>query len=508
IHEALQSQQFADAVKRIDAELKAGKVGSPDYLMYLKGRAQTELSAFDEAIATFGDLEEKYPKGNWAARARFGRADVAARQRNYRAAGEIYLAEAERLLSAGRRDELTGIYLEFADRHFEGIAAKDPSQKKQPDYQNALTWYSESLKLQPSIALRQKIEFRIARSQQELAQHGDAINGFAAWMQRYAAEKTPKNDRASAALEVEARFHLGRAQLAAGQPAEARKTWQDFITSAAAKDAGGELIAEAQYKLASTYGIPQPGSVGEMELGIVALERFLKAFPKHALAAKAELETAQSYVHHGRFDQAAAKLKALIANEAYAKTDELAEARRLLGQSYHSQKKFPESIAAWKEFLDQHPNNAKWSEVQTMVIDAEFQIAAEHARKKDFAAARGAWETFLNKYPLDGRAPGILFRFGQMKYAEAVALRDAATKEAKEAAAKGAKDPDAKEAANKADAKTTRAPLPDAAKKLLDEAIADWERLVSKYPGSSEASQAAFSIGVTLEDQLARLPEA
>src|SRR5690349_1178447 len=74
IHEALQSQQFADAVTRIDAELRAGKAGSPDSLMYLKGRAQTELSAFDDAIATFGDLEEKYPKGNWAARARFGRA--------------------------------------------------------------------------------------------------------------------------------------------------------------------------------------------------------------------------------------------------------------------------------------------------------------------------------------------------------------------------------------------------------------------------------------------------
>src|SRR5262245_12390920 len=74
IHEALQSQQFADAVKLIDAELKTGKAASPDYLMYLEGRAQTELAAYDDAIATFTDLEKKHAESRWAARSRFGRA--------------------------------------------------------------------------------------------------------------------------------------------------------------------------------------------------------------------------------------------------------------------------------------------------------------------------------------------------------------------------------------------------------------------------------------------------
>src|SRR5262249_13734299 len=158
------------------------------------------------ATATFTEIEKKHSKSPWLARARFGRADVLSRQRNYREAADIYRAEAERLLSAGRRDELTGIYLEFADRHFEGIPAKDPSAKKKPDYAQALNWYKESLKLQPSLAVRQKVELRIARCHAELNQTNEALAAFQAWIQKYASEKVDDSQRAPAALEVEARY--------------------------------------------------------------------------------------------------------------------------------------------------------------------------------------------------------------------------------------------------------------------------------------------------------------
>ncbi len=41
-----------------------------------------------------------------------------------------------------------------------------------------------------------------------------------------------------------------------------------------------------------------------------------------------------------------------------------------------------------------------------------------------------------------------------------------------------------------------------------DEAIADWRRLVSKYPGSEEASRGQFMIAATLETKLGKLDEA
>ena len=69
---------------------------------------------------------------------------------------------------------------------------------------------------------------------------------------------------------------------------------------------GGTMVAEATYRLAHTFGIPAPGTAGDLELGVAALERFVQAFPKHDLAAQAEFEIAQSYAHQGRLDQTVA----------------------------------------------------------------------------------------------------------------------------------------------------------------------------------------------------------
>ncbi len=122
---ALEDRKFAEAIRLIDDELKKPSAPHADYLLYLRGRAQSELKLYDLAIETFRRLPAEYPKSEWISRARFGQAEVLARQRNYQLAGEIYEREAGRLLSAGRRDELAAIYLEFADRFFDGFA--DPS---------------------------------------------------------------------------------------------------------------------------------------------------------------------------------------------------------------------------------------------------------------------------------------------------------------------------------------------------------------------------------------------
>jgi len=496
VQSALAGREFAKAIELIDAQLQKGNVVAPDYLLYLRGRAQTELRTLDDALLTFETLGKRYPNSVWISRARFGQADVFARQRNYRKAGEIYRAEAERLLSRGRKDKLAAIYLEFAHRYFKGIPAKDPSAKPKPDYTQALAYYQEALKLEPSIAVRHDVEPRIGRCFHELGKHGEAIAAYRGYLARYADEKTKADDRTPAVSEVEVRFQLGRSQLVAGQRAEARKTWQDLVQQKPEflkkpEFSAAERLADATYQIARTFGMPAPGTVGDLELGVAALERFLKAYPKHKLAPQAEFDIAQGYAHHGRYDQAIAQLQSLIGNEAHAETKQIADARKLLGDSYFAQKKFVEAIAAWREFLDKHPTNAGWANVQRLVINSEFQMGEEQRRQKNYAAARKQWETFLNKYPLDSRAAQLLLRFGEMNYAAAV------TEQRKELDGKQAGD----------DAPDSRRVTP-AAQKLFDLAIADWTRLVSKYPGSNEASRAAYLIGVTLEDRLGRLPAA
>lgn len=484
LHDALQNRDHKLAVAIIDRELKKPKAPA-DYLLYLKGRSLTELKAYASATKVFLSLERRFPKSRWVARARFGRADIHVRERDYRKAGAIYKAEAERLLSDKRQDQLTGIYLEFADRYFEGVKPNEPGAERKPDYKQAYTYYIQALKLRSGKPKRRKIEFRIARCLQEMNQHGPAIAAYQAFLEKYASKETKDENRVEVKLEAAARFELGRTQLAAGQYVAARKTWQDFLTSDAAKKAGGDFIARTQYQLARTHGVPKPHSIASLELGVALAEQFVKQFPKHKLAPQAEFDIAQSYLHYGRYEQAVAKLKSLIANPQYAKAKQVADARRLLGDVYLVQKKFKESIAAYRSFLDEHPTDSNWAAVQRRVIDAEFVAAAEQQRQKNYAAARKAWQTFLNKYPLDARASKILLAFGAMNYAAAVEKHNDDTKQAP-----------------KADGPR---PIGPAAQKLFNAAISDWRRLVSKYPKSNEASHAAYMVGVTLEDRLAKL---
>ncbi len=478
IHQALQDRDFAKAVELIDAALAKPKAPA-DYLLYQKARAEMELNKYEEALATFLKLEKDHPKSRWFSRSKFGRAEVYQRKRDYRTAGEIYQAEAKRLLSDNRRDELTGIYLEFANRYFEGIPVAGPTSEKKPDYPLALTYYQESLKLRPSLKLRQETEIKIARCQQEAAQADPAIAAYEKFLSEYASAKTDDARRAPAKLEIEVRYQLGKTQLAKGQNEEARRTWQDFLSSPLAKKADPDRIAHITYDLAKTHGIPKPGSETEMERGVAALETFLKQFPQHKLAAEAQLEIAKTYINFQRYDRAIERLNLLIKQGSPDDQESIAQARRLLGESYFAQKKFTEAIAAWREFLEEYPSHPTWSAVQRQVIDAEFQRAEEARLEENYAEARKLWSTFLNKYPLDQRAELILLRFGQMNLAEGLACKK--------------KDPNAK---------------PSECEKHFEAAIADWKRLTQKYPGTGHASQAEYLIGVTLEDHLGRLSDA
>lgn len=487
VRDALQGRDFAVAIKLIDAILANAKqpVSPEDYLLYLKGRAQSELDQDDAALETFARLEKDYPRSPWFSRSRFGQAAVLAKKRNYQLAGAIYKAEADRLLSAGRRDELTAIYLEFAHRYFDGTPALGPQPKRDPDYAQASNYYQQALQLRPGLALQQQIELRIARCHQELQQLNEAIAAYQSFLKRYAHPTTPGPRRAAPALTAEAQFQLGQAQLDAGQPAEARKTWQDLLTSDVSKEAGGTLIAEASYRLAKTYGIPQPPTIGDLELGVDVLEQFVKKFPKHALAAEAEFNRAQSYLHHNRHEQAITVLKGLIAAPQYASAPQIPSAWNLLGEAYRAQKKFADAIAAWRSFLDKFPTDPKWSSVQRIIIDTEFSSAEELFAQRNFPAARESWETFLNKYPLDPRVSLILFRFGQMQLDTAVKIVDAVKPPTKLTADQQAK-----------------------VNQLFAAALEDWQRLVSKFPETQEASQASLMIGITLEERLGKLAEA
>ena len=117
-----------------------------------------------------------------------------------------------------------------------------------------------------------------------------------------------------------------------------------------------------------------------------------------------------------------------------------------VGQILQGQEKFDEAIAAWKGYLAKFPNGPQSADAQRAILDTQLLIAHDHLRREQFAEARAAWLAFVAQNPLDGRVPQLLFEVGESFATE----------------------------------------------KKFDQAIAAWETLAGKFPGSEPAAHAQF----------------
>ena len=89
-----------------------------------------------------------------------------------------------------------------------------------------------------------------SKASQKTGNHGRTIADFQNYLNEY-----PKG-----ADRTAARFGLGEAQLAAGQPLPARLTWTDLARDLEKTDTkeAADTRARALYGIAKTYGIPSP----------------------------------------------------------------------------------------------------------------------------------------------------------------------------------------------------------------------------------------------------------
>lgn len=445
IADLLQSRQYDEAVVAIDALLAEKKTDQADYLTYLKGRAQHLAGKYDDAVATFDALLKEFPNSELSRRARFAQGISLARKGDYRGAELIYKAEAQQVLSLERKEDIAKIYLEFAEAYFAPAKTDVP-----PDFQKALEFYTKALEVGPQPQTRVEIELRVAECQQNLGQFDQAAALLAQFIK----------DHPTDALVIEARFRLGECQQAQGQAAEARRTWQDLLQLH--PNSRSDRLPQAAFRLSETYRLPNPADKEDLTLGITSLEAFLEKYPEHKLAGAANLRIIQTYLQAGRYEDAVAAAKKFLADERYVKREEIPAARNLLGIAYKVQGKFDEALASYTEFLAKHPTHPAWAQVQQAIIQVEYLKAKAAFDAKKYDQARELWSQYLTKYPLDRRAPAILFLFGEMKFRE----------------------------------------------EKWDDAITAWKQLVTKYPGTNAASQAQFRIATTLEEKQGNFEEA
>jgi uncharacterized protein YfaS (alpha-2-macroglobulin family)/TolA-binding protein len=452
---ALQEKRFAQAIAALDKLADDPQTKDPEraYFALVRGIARRLAGRLDQARAGLQAAIEKAPRGPWAAKLRGELAAVELAAGRFAAAEDLARAEAESLLADARKDRLAEVYHAFARRLLKPDEPTTP-----PDPEGAYALLDQARALAKGQTLRARLLLEMGRASQQAGNPGRAIENF----QAYLKESPQGADRAAA------RFLLGEAQLAAGQPLPARLSWSDLARVLEGQDTKDAVAfrARALYQVAHTYGIPNPPDDTQMGLGIAALRRFLEAYPSHPLAVTAAYEIGASYLARGKGQPALEALTAFLKGEGFeAEADDAKRDRTRLamaaqfqvGQILQGQERFAEATAAFQAYLAQFPNGPQSADAQRAILDTQLLVAQEHLRREEYARARAAWGAFVAQNPLDARVPQVLFQVG-----ESFALE-----------------------------------------KKFDEAIAAWETLAGKFPGTEPAAHAQFQVAATLETEKA-----
>ncbi len=450
---ALQEGRITDALDGLNRAADAPKLSPDDraYLALVRGIALKLDNKGDDARAAWTEALKAGPSGTWAPKLR---AELAASQL---AAGHadqaeaLARAEAEALLDGNRKDRLAGLYQNFANTllHPESPAAT-------PDPEGAYALLLEARNLAQSANARAKFLLEMARASQATLNHARTLQDFNAYLSEY-----PQGaDRPTARLE------LGDTQLAAGQSPQARLTWLDL-----ARDLEGQpnadasrIRADALYRIPSTFGISNPPDDNALNLGVAAIRRALAVAPAHPAAVQAAFNLGESYYNRGKAPEALSAFLAFLDGKTFqADGDE--PRRRLadltmtatyrIGQIQFSQTKFDDAINAWRGYLAKFPDGPQSADAQRAILDTQYASAAELFRREQFEAARTAWKAFAAANPLDPRIPESLFLVGEAFAAE----------------------------------------------QKFPDALAAWELLAAKFPGTEPAAHGRYRIAEIAEQR-------
>ncbi|MEC8929074.1 MAG: tetratricopeptide repeat protein, partial [Verrucomicrobiota bacterium] len=509
---ALRAQKYVTAVAALDKAIKA-KIKQVDEAMYLRALALYHGGKYNDCVKACDGLLAAQANSRWVQKAKFLKAGALARDRKFEEAETIYEAEANRLLSAVRKQDVAGVIITFAD----ALATKPKEsdlKSPPPNYNKAYNLYKKALAMEIGRDLRDMVTFKAARAVQQAGNFGLAIQEY----QKYLAEFDPdwtgnvgsitrasgqkrENPKPVGKHPLAARFRLAESQLKARQHAAARTNLEDLLVMLKAQqEPPAQLVADSRWTMLKAWQMPSPG--GNLEKALRAAREFLadhKADPRSVVAS---WWITQAYSHAGRTDETIVSYNEFIAMKNHElpkgelEDEKLAEfgktpaklqdlwqkvALYQIGSIQFAQKKYADATKAWQDYIKKYPDGPNWADSQRGVIDAEFQVALDEVSNKKYAEAQKLFDTFLTQHPLDDRAQKILFIYGQIAFEAASQLE-----KKREDSIVAAKDKPKKEEIDKA----------------YEAAIDQWRRLVSKYPNTEASSVALYRIARIQEEKL------
>src|SRR5262249_16544337 len=360
------------------------------YFSFVGGIAQRLGGHRDAARELLKKAELLDSKGRWVIKIRYELAGIELSSGNWAPAEELARTEAERLLAGDRKDQLAGIYHDYARRL---LAPGDPLIP--PDPNGAYDLLVQARELAESPPLRARLLHAMGRASMAAANPARAVENLQLYLQEYPA----------GADHLSVKFEFGEAQQKTNQPVLARRTWSDLareierIPAAQLSRETAVIRANALYSIASTYGIPEPPDDTSLNRGVAALKRFLSAYPDHPKAVRASHQFAASYMARGKSNEALEAFTQFLRQdqaqlespEARRDWVELAmDASFKMGAILQGQQKFAEAIAAWKGYLARFPNGPQSADSQRAILDTQLLIAADHVARLHFPEARTA----------------------------------------------------------------------------------------------------------------------
>ncbi len=492
---ALLSGEWDAALRTLDG-LERDQPALADWWLYLRGRTLALAGRAADAVGVFEKLEKREPASVWRTKAKFARADALRALGQLPLAEEIYEAEARRLLSEARQEELAQIYFELAD------ALSIPPERATPeapklDPQRALGLYGKVAALDVAPATRERALWRSAHCLSDLNRWVDLTNAAQSYRDEFDPER--KSHKHAGAHVFEIRELEARGFAKQENVARARRAYEDLSAAvaevraqaprwtawrAAATEADlralVELDGRAMHARAGTYSSDRASAL----IAVGVLQRLVETYPEHSLAPRATAELGERFAGLDRLPDALAAFDRVLAWPAPAETSRAAELETLRtsalyrkGELLAAAERLDEAAAAFSEYVARFPTGNRWTQAQQGLVDLEYTAAAIARREGEHERARTLWEAFLARYPLDWRAMDTQPLIAELFVEQAKALREAARKERREAV--------------RADLDT-----------LHRAAIEQWRRVVAKYPQSNAASTSLLRIGQVLEREL------
>ncbi len=535
----MQSRDYAGAASMLtDDALKTA--ADPAYGRYLRALARLRSK---EHAAAISDCDAVPAQSAWFRKAVFLKAQCLIELNRHREAEQIFSAEAARLFSTARKEKLAGVLADFAAEITRPLLPGEP-----PSYANrvkAIELYTSALEIETGQVMREDLMHRRAVVIRDAGHAQDLDAACAAYLNEFDPDWTSmigsversrgqKNAKASAgAHRWEMRMMLAEHTLAQGRREWARQyaadileLWKKQPPAAGAKpDAGdvewlvcrthglvhgaqaqsrtqadvqrgvqGDVQGDVQVQANAVPQVAQSGmealSEGDPARHIEALRAFLRNHRLHARAAEAALTLAWAIEQRGQNEEAIAAYTDFLKEPAWpapapdlSRADLRPAAERLadwrqdavfqIGRLRFNLRQYPQAIAQWRDYAAKFPNGALWQQAQSRIVDAEFQLCLAPVAADDEEGARKLFEDFIAKHPLDRRAPQLLFLAGQFPFSQAQQLGK------------------------------TNAPA-DRIRALHEKAVAEWAKLISKYPVSEEASLAMYRTGVLQTGPLGR----